>query len=197
MGEYSSKLKRQVALLTVFAHREAIKSFNVIRKNVPNITLRTLERDIKELNEAGFMDVKYYKTDRIWHGEVYIPDKAPEMSLKRRKDFDNLVHFEYILFTMKSLEFDEVDNALYKLHQYQEMYEWWEEDDKYGPEPKYDKADLNEDISADKAYFRIFPNATKADFEKDVRFLCDIGYPIEYSEELNVYYTNYPEQLIA
>ena len=98
---------------------------------------------------------------------------------------------------MKSLEFDEVDNALYKLHQYQEMYEWWEEDDKYGPEPKYDKADLNEDISADKAYFRIFPNATMADFEKDVRFLCDIGYPIEYSEELNVYYTNYPEQLIA
>ena len=197
MREYSSKLKRQVALMAVFDHDEAIICLDVICKNVPGINIRTLERDIKELNEAGFMDVKYDRAEKTWSGLVRIPDKAPELSPKRRKDFDDLVHFEKILFTMRCFTYRDAEMALDELHEYKDMHDFWEEDDMFGPEPVYMKKYLNEELSVDKAYFRLFPDAEMDDFEKDVNFLRDIGYPIEYDKELQVYYADFPELLRA
>ncbi len=197
MGEYSSKLKRQAALLAVFEHDEAIICLDVIRNNVPGINIRTLERDIRELNEEGFTDVNYDRAERTWSGWVGIPDKVPELSSKRRKDFDSLVHFEKILFTMNCLTCEDIERARDELHEYLDMCDFWEEDDRFGPEPVYEKKYLNEAMSADKAYFRLFPENGMADFEKDVRFLREIGYPIEYDEELKVYYTDFPHLLNA
>ncbi|MCR5685892.1 MAG: hypothetical protein K6G81_10825 [Lachnospiraceae bacterium] len=196
MTGYSSKLKRQVLLLVIFGHVNSIIDLEVINKSVP-MNIRTLQRDINELSEAGFLDVSFDRVGKCYQGEVYIPETFSGIPDEKRKYYQNMARFVRIIFDMECLTYSEIDEALFQLHYYKDMYEFWIEDDKYGPEPKCEDLKIDESLSADKAYYRMFPQLGKKDFEKDCEFLRDIGYPIEYDEELDVYYKNFPEELPA
>ncbi len=197
MAEYSLKLKRQVTLLAIFDHDEAIIDLNVINKNV-SINIRTLQRDIKELSAAGFLDVHYDHIREMYDGTVFVPERLPVMPPKQRKHFEAVRHFEKIILEMDCLDERDIEKSLENLHFNQESYEDWLEDDCiYKGAPHYVEVDLDEELSADKVYHKMFPESDKRSFQKDRRFLEDIGYPIEYNEELKVYYKRFPEELKA
>ncbi len=194
MAEYNSKLKRQVLLLAIFDHEEAIIDIDVINMNMP-INVRTLQRDIKELSEAGFLDVSYDRVRERYDGVVFTPEYLPELPPKQKRHFENIKHFEKILFEMDCLDERDIEKALDNLHYNEDIYEFWEEDD-WQP-PKYVDIGLERDLAADKVYFRMFPKASRKDFDRDLKLLAEIGYPIEYDEELNVYYKDFPEEVRA
>lgn len=196
MAGYGSKLKRQVLLLVIFTHVNSIIDLEVINKSV-SVNIRTLQRDFNELSEAGFLDVKYDSVGRRYQGEVHIPEGFSEIPVEKRKYYRDMAHFFRIIFEMECLTRREIDDALSRLHEYKEMYDFWIEDDKYGPEPQCEDLKIDENLSADKAYYRMFPQSGKKDFKRDCAFLRDIGYPIEYDEELDVFYKDFPEELPA
>ncbi len=196
MTEYNSKLKRQVLLLVIFAHERSIIDLEVIQKSV-SMNIRTLQRDINELSEAGFLKASYDRTGKRYRGEVYFPDSLDHIPAEKRKYYQNMIRFMEIIFHMDCLTYRDIEYSLDILHMNIDQHFVWIEDGKYGPEPKYEDIRLDKELSADKVYHELFPGAGKKEFERDLRFLREIGYPIEYDEELGIYYKDFPEELPA
>ena len=196
MAEYSSKLKRQVLLLVIFGHKRSIIDLEVIQKSV-SINIRTLQRDINELSEAGFLEANYDRAEKRYRGEVYLPNSLDNIPSEKRKFYQDMERFVEIIFNMECLTYSDIDYSLDILHMNEDMRLFWIEDGKYGPEPEDEDLRLDRELSADKVYYEMFPGTGKKEFERDLKFLKDIGYPIEYDEELDVYYKDFPEELPA
>ncbi len=194
MAEFSAKLKRQVQLLVAFGYKDAILSLNVIQKNVPT-NIRTLQRDIKELSEAGFLKAYYDRAERRYRGKINIVESFDEFPPEKRKHYQMIEHFLDILWDMECLTPREVEYSLDIHHRNRDLYEFWIEEGKIDPKPVPDDIMLDRELGADKVYFKMFPGAEQKDFERDLRFLEEIGYPIRYDEELDVYYKDISEFL--
>ncbi len=192
-----SKIQRQILLLTIFSFEESIIDLDVIKLNV-SIDIRTLQRDIKELTEAGFMDVCFDRKENRYSGKVYIPVSFAQFDEKKQRYYEKVRHYEIMIFGMyESLASELVDEAVSELELHDYLYEKWIKDGKDGYEPEYRGPVINEEFSADRVYFRLFPKASKDDFLQDVQFINDIGFYVGFCERLKVYYTDFPEVLEA
>ncbi|MCR5605157.1 MAG: hypothetical protein K6G27_15860 [Lachnospiraceae bacterium] len=193
-----SKMQRQVLLLTIFSHEESIIDLEVINKNTP-IDIRTLQRDINELTAAGFLEVRFNKRSKCYVGEVYIPHSLHDIDEKKRKYFEGVLHYERMIFGLgKCLELDQVHDVLFEMQLFEWMYQDWAEECGIPElEPKYSGPVLDNELSADRVYFKMFPDANEKDLKKDIQFLNGIGYAIEYCEELKVCYIDFPEEIEA
>ena len=84
--------------------------------------VRKKYQELGQVRKIGILgtDVRYDRNRKVWRGWGDIPDEIPEMSSKRRRDFENIVHFEKILFEMNCLTVSEIDRVLDELHVYQD-----------------------------------------------------------------------------
>ena len=193
-----SKMQRQVLLLTIFSHEESVIDLEVINKNTP-MDIRTLQRDISELTAAGFLDVRFDKRNKCYTGEVYIPRSLPDLDERKRKYFEKILHYERMIFGISMcLEVDLIEDILFEMQLFEWNYQGWAEECGIPEfEPRYSGPVLDNELSADSVYFKMFPNAKEKDFKKDIQFLKGIGYTIEYCEELKVYFIDFPEEIEA
>ena len=164
-----TKAQRQILLLIVFSHVESIIDLDVIKLNVPT-DIRTLQRDIKELTAAGFLKIMYNRKENRYSGKVFIPRTISAIDDRKRGYFEVVRHYEKMIFGKT---------------------------ERYCFEPEYRGPIMNKELSADRVYFKMFPNAREDDFKRDVRFLREIGFPIDYCERLKIYYIDFPEKLEA
>ena len=192
-----TKIQRQILLLMVFSHKESIIDLDVIKLNVP-IDIRTLQRDIKELTEAGFLKVSYDRRENRYLGSVFVPKTIDAKDEKKQRYFERIRHYEKMIFSMyECITIDLVEDIISELDIYEYMHRDWEKTGRFFYEPEYRGPDLDRELSADEVYFKLFPKAKDSDFMKDICFLKEIGFPIDYCEKLDVYYTDFPDALEA
>ena len=150
-----SRLERQLLLYDIFYYLENVDG-QEIKSRLP-IEEKMIQRDMKDLTDAGLIKVKYSRKQR-----AYIRDGLPTASYgeeARRKAHLQKLHRLGVL--MHRLENDEVDTEeLFQRENY---------------------------VSCAEHYRELFPELSERVRQRDFEVLCRIGYPIVYIWEIGYY----------
>ena len=141
-------MQRQVLLLIIFSHEESIIDLEMINKNTP-IDIRTLQRDMNDLSMAGFLDVRFDKGEKRYVGEVYIPNHLPDIDARKRKHFEDILHYEKMIFAMGNcLERDFIEDVLFEMDLFESLHKDWSEECGLSEfEPEYSGMALDPNLS--------------------------------------------------
>ena len=153
-----SQIERQLLLYELFMVNSESVSKELIKRCLP-ISDRMLQRDLKDLTEAGLISVKYSKTEKayIQHPEstVFNPGKAAGRRLA------HLERLHRLGVSMKSLVNDDIVT-----------------------DEVFDRKKLK---SIKQSYEELFPGIHDRTRQRDFTVLSNIGYPIEYIREYRYY----------
>lgn len=159
-----SKLERQLLLYEVFIHFYGLE-LDTIQEVLP-IERRTLQRDVKDLNDAGVVRVRFSKKEQTykWGDTEHIPFVGDDKKPNRQKHLKKL---RRLCWLIKELCNDEISS-----------------------EEKYDRSNYQ---SCKEVYAEQFPEVSARTMQRDFKTLNRIGYPIRYNRRLRYYefYDNY------
>lgn len=153
-----SQVERQLLLYELFIFNKESVTKELIKRCLP-ISDRMLQRDLKDLTEAGLINVKYSKTERayIQHPEAVVFN--PKEAASRR-----LVHLERlhrIGVSMRSLTNDDIEQDVIFNRKNQK--------------------------SIKQSYEELFPEIPDRTRQRDFEVLRNMGYPIEYIRKYQYY----------
>ncbi len=156
------------------------------------ISLRMLQRDLKDLRDSGLINIKYNKSmDRyIDAGNPVFDDTAGE---RRKQHLRRLYRLGTLITHLSKTPHSEIDAYECGIREFNEYVELTKEDPKefppediemmrefYIPEPP-----AFYDLKAE--YHSLFPNSNERTRQRDFKELSDAGFPIYYSREYKTY----------
>ncbi len=153
-----SQVERQLLLYELFMFNSESVSKELIKRCLP-ISGRMLQRDLKDLTEAGLISAKYSRTEKayIQHpgSAVFNPGKAAGRRLA------HLERLHRLGVSMKSLANDDIVT-----------------------DEVFDRKKLK---PIKQSYEELFPGIHDRTRQRDFIVLSNIGYPIEYIKEYRYY----------
>ncbi|MBP3610252.1 MAG: hypothetical protein J6J42_07955 [Lachnospiraceae bacterium] len=150
-----TRLERQLLLYDIFYYLENVERQEILSR-LP-VGDRMLQRDLRDLTEAGLIRVEYSRRLR-----AYVRMGRPEFtgSGEKRRNA-HLLRLRRIGCLMHWLENDEVDlEELFRRENY---------------------------VSCAEHYRQLFPGLSERVRQRDFAVLCRIGYPIVYIREIGYY----------
>lgn len=181
-----NKLQRQLTLLAFMLNTELHNSYDVMTHfRYPN--QRAMERDFKDLKDAGVIRKRYKKKDDSIYtfsgdeteNDNYIVEVLLEempATAVENKHLSELNHLAHLIAGLPQTDFDELSK--YESEKFSDMREW-EDDDWDDWKPELDDAVAR--------YHMIFPEASDEDRERDFDKLNQLGFLVQYSDEYNGY----------
>lgn len=169
--EKFNKLYRQLIILHIFLASKVIEFSEII--NSLAISKRTINRDIKELQHAGLLKVKFSKKE---NGYVHIDDS-------------NRCPFSAPIYTgskINNLHLDKLIRLAIIMKELRDHREVPYDDDDY----------INQETCRDW-YKRRFPNKSLRTMQRDFLELGKIKYEIKYEDYARCYTVDFPEGLEA
>ncbi|NLK28557.1 MAG: hypothetical protein GX306_09485 [Clostridiales bacterium] len=171
-GRKITKTERQLYLYEIF-YRCLIVEINEITRIIP-AGKKMIERDIKDLTDAGLINVKYSPVNR-----GYIKNGEPlELNVAASTDrrVAHLIRLNRLGTLMFNLEFKETPA--------------WE---MIGVEDEDYFHDNEDQVSCISAYKELFPTTSERTRQRDFKTLCNIGYTVKYDNQEKYYYKDFPE----
>lgn len=168
-----TKLERQLLMYDIFSQCTVIEFVEIT--NLLPINKKMIERDIKDLTDAGLISVTFSKKENgyIHSGE---PKFCETETNERRKE--HLMRLVRLATLMRELDSNWSDD-------YEEMLEL---EIKEG-ETYFSEAEKLTHYTAVDCYYELFPDASEKDWKRDFETLNHIGYTIYCTEKGN-YYTS-------
>lgn len=152
-----SKLERQILLYEIFCHFTGWELETIFE--VLPISRRTLQRDVKDLTDAGLISVRFSKKE-----QSYVPS---EKEIQFHEDTEN----KYRNRHLKRL------NRLGKL--ITSLY-----NDEVSEEKRFVRSEY---ISCKDYYQQLFPNISTRTMERDFLIMNRLGYHIKFNRQIQYY----------
>ena len=182
-----NKLQRQLTLLAFMINTQFHSPYDVMTHfRYPN--RRAMERDFKDLSDAGVIRKTYKKKDDSvstfpgdetendnYMVEVLLAEEMPKIATEN-KHLSELNYLAHLIAGLPQTDFEEL--LEYESEKNSEMREW-EDDDWIDWKPELEDAVAR--------YHKIFPIASEEDRERDFDRLNRLGFLVQYSE----YYGGY------
>ncbi len=152
-----TKTERQLLLFEIFMNFYGHELDTILA--VLPVGRRMLQRDVKDLIDAGLISVKFSKEKR-----AYLPSDKPVTFHEDKKNPNRTKHLRRLnrLGTlMKELYNDEISF--------------------------YEKFDRSKYTSCKDVYEKLYPNVSGRTRQRDFITLCRIGYPIRYNHKIQYY----------
>ena len=145
------------------------------------ISRRMLQRDLKDLRDAGVMQVEYEKRHKNYD-ESFIDTGLDETATgRRRQHLLRLRRLSTLFLHMERTDVYALEEYESALEEYLSIKEYMKEDPETFPPGslgKPPKTPVLEDIIA--SYYSLFPDSNERMRQRDFKALCDAG--------LNIYY---------
>jgi predicted DNA-binding transcriptional regulator YafY len=162
-----SKVSRQLFILHIFLCSRIIETTEIM--SLINVSNKTIMRDIKELQNAGLLNIKFSRKEK---GYVHIDDdnrcpfSRPILPDNKAKQllFDKLIRLASIMIALRG---------------HVEL-------------PNYDDASKNQETCS-IWYRNKFPDLSTRTMQRDFKELNKIGYEIKYDRKDQYYIVDFPE----
>lgn len=185
-GNRYSKMTRQLMIYSSICHTyyhgpdELMKQFHINR--------RMLQRDLKDLRDAGIIRLKLNKADNNYI-EADEPAVFDESSTgRRRQHLIRLNRLATLIDELPRTDMDELNQYESEHEEYAYYQEYMMEDpEEFLPEDLGDPPTMPdfEDIKA--AYYSLFPDSSERMRQRDFAALNDAGYNIYYSQKYKAF----------
>lgn len=164
-----SKTTRQLAIFHIFFYSEVVELIEIT--NLIKISHKTITRDLKELQNAGLINIKFSKKEK---GYIHIdndnpcPFASPIFSENKaiRMHIEKLIRLATIMIGLR-----------------------------YHTELSYDDDNSVDQETCSSWYRNRFPNLSIRTMQRDFAGLNEIGYSIEYDYFDRCYIVDFPEGL--
>ncbi len=150
------KIERQLRLYELVCGY-AITSFEAIEKEFPNSGRRTIQRDLRDLKDAGLVSVNYVRKAQGYVKEKQRP-KFNEDTEPRRK-----AHLKRL---------NRIGRLMSEL--YNEDIPLWEKKD------NEEDGDVRDYVSSKDSYHELFPGLSERTRQRDFEVLSRLGYQVFY-----------------
>ena len=168
-----SKTSRQLIIFHVFVYSEVVEFREIIDlikiANETDISKKTIMRDIKELQKAGLINIRYSKRYR---GYVHVDNKEPY-------PFSPPIYSDNKLKNLYLDKLIRLGKIMIGLKDHNEL-------------PYYDEKSHNQETCS-SWYRKKFPNVSTRTMQRDFKELRKIGYDIEYQHDDKYYIVSFPE----
>lgn len=173
-----TKLERQLLMYDIFFQCTVIEFVEIT--NLLPINKKMIERDIKDLTDAGLISVAFSKKEN-----GYIHSGKPkfcetETNERRKEHLTRLSRLATLMRELDSNWSDEHEEDLELLAR---------GDDEDASYLEYLEEKKDDYYTAVDSYYELFPDASEEDWKRDFETLNRIGYTIYCTEKGN-YYTN-------
>ncbi len=159
-----TKLERQLLVFDVISHCE-VTEYVEITSLIP-ISTRTIQRDVKDLTDAGLIRVEFSKKE---NGYVHIGEPELNPSIpdgKKKKHLQDLYRLGTLMWNLTSSPEDLAEEKEIDLElEYGEGESFLTEEKK--TKQRYTAVD---------SYCELFPGASEKDWKRDFEILSRIGY---------------------
>lgn len=188
-----SKITRQLQLYdTVFVVKYGAVYSPAELMDMYGISLRMLQRDLKDLRDSGLINLKYHKASDKYliAGSAVFDDTA---GIRRKQHLIRLYRIGTLIHNLSSIssqEFERYESGI------QEFYEYLEDAKDDSPEdiegmrefyiPKIEFHDLKAE------YYALFPNSNERTRQRDFEEMCFAGFEIYYSRKYKSFIYIYP-----
>ncbi len=142
---------------------------------------KTLQRDVKELNDSGLVSLSYNKKN-----DAYINEGQEDMVADGEVRYvQHLTRLRRVGMLMDCLYQDHVDrDEIYnQIYEKQELLEWMD---------KEDFVDVRELFSAKDCYKKLCPKESDRTMQRDFKLLTNIGYVVRYNPVMHYYEMEFP-----
>ena len=175
MEEKMERIDRQLRLYELVCSY-AVTGFETIEEAFPGIGRRMIQRDLKDLKDAGLVSVNYVKKAQ---GYVKQRPEFNEDTKPRRK-----AHLKRL---------NRIGRLMSEL--YNEDIPLWEKKD------NEEEGDVRDYVTSKDSYNELFPGLSERTRQRDFEVLCRIGYQVTYDhqdrcfiqEEFNMGWMEAPE----
>lgn len=160
------------------------------------ISLRMLQRDLKDLRDSGLINLKYHKaSDKyIIAGSAIFDDTA---SIRRKQHLMRLYRIGTLIHSLPSIDASDFASFEWGVQEFSEYLEETKNDpENNSPE---DIEGMREfyipdiefyDLKAE--YYELFPNSTERTRQRDFEEMCRAGFEIYYSRKYKSFIYVYP-----
>jgi len=152
-----TKTERQLLLYEIFKRFKGHELDTIL--GVLPVGRRMLQRDVRDLIDAGLISVKFSKEK-----QAYVPSDKP-IAFKEDKKMPNRTRHLKRLNRLGTL-INELTN------------------DEIADDEKYDRSKYT---SCKDVYEQLFPDVSSRTRQRDFQTLCRIGYPIRYNHKIKYY----------
>ena len=188
-----SKITRQLQLYdTVFGVKYGAVYSPAELMDMYGISLRMLQRDLKDLRDSGLINLKYHKASDKYliAGSAVFDDTA---GIRRKQHLIRLYRIGTLIHNLSNIssqEFERYESGI------QEFYEYLEDAKDDSPEdiegmrefyiPKIEFHDLKAE------YYALFPDSNERTRQRDFEEMCFAGFEIYYSRKYRSFIYIYP-----
>lgn len=178
-----TKLERQLLMYDIFSQCTVIEFVEIT--NLLPINKKMIERDVKDLTDAGLINVTFSKKENgyIHSGE---PKFCETETNERRKE--HLTRLSRLATLMRKLDSSQSDYYEERLEE--DMRDLGIEEE----ETCFSDIDKLPYYTAVDSYYELFPDASEEDWKRDFETLNRIGYTLYRTEKGNYYTSDMFEQ---
>ena len=184
--ECNAKMERQLILLnniwstTYHGPTELMQRFGISR--------RMLQRDLKDLRDAGILDLKYDKQS----DNYLVTDTPPafdQTSAGRRRQ--HLIRLNRLAVLIGNLPLTDMEELCRYESAYQDYIDYeeltLEDPETFPPEDRGAPPDMPVLEDMKKAYYALFPNSNERMRQRDFRALYEAGFGLYYSRRYKAF----------
>jgi len=150
------KIERQLRLYELVCGY-AITSFEAIEKEFPNSGRRTIQRDLRDLKDAGLVSVNYVRKAQGYVKEKQRPEFNEETEPRRKAHLKRLNRIGRLMIEL-----------------YNEDIPLWEKKD------NEEDGDVRDYVSSKDSYHELFPGLSERTRQRDFEVLRRLGYQVFY-----------------
>ncbi len=177
MEEKMERIDRQLRLYELVCSY-AVTGFETIEEAFPGIGRRMIQRDLKDLKDAGLVSVNYVKKVQGYVKEKQRPEFNEDTKPRRKAHLKRLNRIGRLMSEL-----------------YNEDIPLWEKKD------NEEEGDVRDYVTSKDSYNELFPGLSERTRQRDFEVLCRLGYQVTYDhqdrcfiqEEFNMGWMEAPE----
>lgn len=177
MEEKMDRIERQLRLYELVCSY-AVTGFETIEEAFPDSSRRMVQRDLKDLKDAGLVSVNYVKKAQGYVKEKQRPEFNEDTEPRRKAHLKRL---------------NRIGRLMREL--YNEDIPLWEKKD------NEEEGDVRDYVTSKDSYNELFPGLSERTRQRDFEVLCRLGYQVTYDhrdrcfiqEEFNMGWMEAPE----
>ena len=159
MEEKMPRIERQLRLYELVCGY-AITSFEAIEKEFPNSGRRMIQRDLRDLKDAGLVSVNYVRKAQGYVKEKQRPEFNEDTEPRRKAHLKRL---------------NRIGRLMREL--YNEDIPLWEKKD------NEEEGDVRDYVTSKDSYNELFPGLSERTRQRDFEVLRNIGYDVSYDHQ--------------
>ncbi len=183
-----TRIYRQIRLYHyLIRHQDGYRGPNEL-KHFLSADTRMIQRDLKDIRDAGLLNLKYKKKDDnyIDSKEAVFTQKA--ITSRRREHLLRLRRLCTLMTQLEGPDLEEVDNYERARYDYECSLKYSREDpENFPPEEIEDPPELPDFPDIKAQYEALFPGQSQRTRQRDFKTLSKAGYQITYRPEYKAY----------